>query len=194
MKRILIALGVAVSLAAFGQGRPDYKDTPTVERSKNEPLTLKSDDLKLISKLHHTNQMEVSMGKIAKERGSSKKVKSFGELLIKDHSNADKELSTFASTRGIDIPEYKPATDEEKQEAQKHATLMDKLQKLNGAEFDREFATAMVDGHTKAINDVETTRGVTQDSKFESFLGKLLPVLKEHKRIAEKIAHGESAS
>ena len=50
----------------------------------------------VLSKLHHSNQMEVAAGKLAQEKGQSKDVKAFGKTLVTDHSAADKKVMALA--------------------------------------------------------------------------------------------------
>ena len=88
---------------------------------------------------------EVQLGKIATERAASADVKAFGQMMVKDHSQAGDELKQVASQLRI-----QPTT----QLDQKHKDLVDKLSKLQGAEFDREYINAMAQGHQEVLGKV----------------------------------------
>jgi putative membrane protein len=81
---------------------------------------------------------EVQLGKLAAERASSADVKAFGQMMVKDHTQAANELKPIATELKVQQPT---------QLDQKHKDLADKLSKLKGSEFDREYINAMVSGH-----------------------------------------------
>jgi hypothetical protein len=88
------------------------------------------------------NLAEVQLGKMASEKASNSDVKSFGQMMVKDHTQANNELKQIASQLNVQPPA---------QLDQKHKDLSDKLSKLNGAEFDREYINAMVMGHEEVL-------------------------------------------
>ncbi len=144
-------------------------------------------DIECLAKLHHDNEMEIQMGKLARQNGQSKQVKQYGELLIKDHALADKQIMALAKKKNIDLTMPAPKTEEERAEMQSAMDEMKRLETLKGEEFDREFAKMMVKDHQKAVDLIEGTLTQTQDAKVSSVLAKILPVLKEHLRVAENI-------
>src|SRR5262245_24242779 len=73
---------------------------------------------------------EIMMGQLAEQHGGSQGVRAFGQTLAADHSKAKDEMMRVA--KGINLtPPNNP-----KPEAQREH---DRLAKLSGAEFDREF-------------------------------------------------------
>lgn len=90
---------------------------------------------------------EVELGRLAKDHAASNEVKQFAQMMIDDHTKAGEQLKQVASTYGI--PQDATIDD-------KHKDLMDKLTKLNGADFDRQYMDAMVDGHEDAVRDLRT--------------------------------------
>ena len=71
-------------------------------------------------------------------------------MMVKDHTLAGQELSRIAS----ELKSRTPA-----QLDQKHRELVDRLSKLRGAEFDREYMTAMVAGHEEVAADLRMRSG-----------------------------------
>ena len=90
---------------------------------------------------------EVQLGKLAAERGASPDVKSFGQMMVKDHTQAANELKPIAMQLNVQQPT---------QVDQKHKDLADKLSKLQGSEFDREYINAMVMGHEEVAAKLRT--------------------------------------
>jgi putative membrane protein len=139
----------------------------------------------VLGKLHHSNQMEISAGKLAQERGQSKDVKSFGKTLVTDHSAADRKVMALAKEQKIDLaPGGAPMPG------------MDKLKTLSGAEFDRMFASEMLKDHEKDVAEAKSARDSTNDAKLKALLAGVVPVLEKHRDTAQKLVDklGPSAS
>jgi putative membrane protein len=139
----------------------------------------------VLAKLHHSNQMEVAAGKLAQEKGQSKDVKAFGKTLVTDHSAADKKVMALAKQEKIDLPADAPMPAD-----------MDKMKTMSGAEFDKMFASHMLDDHKKDIAEAKSARDTTADAKLKALLTATIPVLEKHRDIAQKLVDklGASAS
>jgi putative membrane protein len=139
----------------------------------------------VLSKLHHSNQMEISAGKVAQEKGQSKDVKAFGKTLVTDHTAADKKVMALAKEEKIDLPADVPMPAD-----------MDKMKSASGAEFDKMFASHMLEDHKKDVADAKAARETTTDPKLKSLLTATIPVLEKHQTTAQKLVEklGASAS
>jgi putative membrane protein len=155
------------------------------DRDRGDTSSKKLDQTQLLQKLHHVNQEEIKAGELAQQKGSSSDVKSYGAMLVKDHQQADRELTTLAGKVNVDLTAMK--TDQEsreKREVKQHK--MEQLQKMTGKDFDRGFAQMMVNGHQQVIDVVKNSRDdVKPDVK--SFLDKQLPVLQKHADMAKDL-------
>jgi putative membrane protein len=101
-----------------------------------------SSDLQgFVEKASIVNMAEIQLGQLAAERAQNPQVKQFAQTMVDDHTKAQEQLKTVASSQNIPIPSALDA---------KHQKLHDKLAKLQGAEFDRAYMDAMVDGHKDA--------------------------------------------
>ncbi len=118
---------------------------------------------------------EIQVGKLAQEKGEDQQVKDFGQTLVSDHQqNLDKARS-LAQTIGMTPPDSVSA--------EQKATY-DKLSRLSGRQFDREFAQHIVQDH-KDITEFE--RESKKSGDVASFAQDTLPVLRKHLQIAEQI-------
>ncbi|HEY0713409.1 MAG TPA: DUF4142 domain-containing protein [Polyangia bacterium] len=133
----------------------------------------------VLSKLHHSNQMEIEAGKLAQEKGHSKEVKNFGKQLVKDHTAANKKVMNLAKQLKVDLP-----TDAA---PMKHDGL-EQAKALTGADFDRAFAKSMLEGHQKDGADATDARDRTTNPKLKKLLTELVPTLEKHRATAEKLA------
>jgi putative membrane protein len=128
------------------------------------------------------NLAEISMGQLAQKNGGSDGVRSFGQMLVQDHSAANEKATSLAQTQGM-TPPTAP-----KPEAKKE---YDRLSKLNGEAFDEKFAKHMVADHKKDIKEFEEQANRSDD--VASFAKDTLPTLKKHLQTAQSLESGKSA-
>ena len=125
------------------------------------------------------NMAEIALGRLATQKSQNPEVKRFVQRLIADHTQANTALKPLASKKNITLPlDVKPEQKE----------TYDRLAKLSGAEFDREFMALMVTNHQKseAAYQAESTNGT--DPELKAFATKLLPTIEEHLRMSQEIA------
>ena len=121
---------------------------------------------------------EVEMGRLAAQKGQNAEVKRFGQRMVTDHSKANTELKKLAGTKSIELPTAIGA--EEKAD-------VDKLSKLTGAEFDREYMSMMVEDHDKDVAEFQNQAQSGTDADIKAWAAKTLPVLQEHQKLAHDI-------
>jgi len=68
-----------------------------------------------------------------------------------------------------------------------HQKMMDKMARLTGADFDREYMKHQVNDHDKAVVLFERQSKSGKDSELKAFAGRTLPTLKEHQQMAKDI-------
>ncbi|HXH07553.1 MAG TPA: DUF4142 domain-containing protein [Vicinamibacterales bacterium] len=121
---------------------------------------------------------EVELGRLAQERASDPEVKTFAERMIRDHRRAHDQLARLAAQLNVPAP---PALEEDQRD------LVDRLSKLKGGEFDREYIEAMIDDHEKAVDRFEEMAKADGPPELVSFASSTLPTLREHLQEAERI-------
>jgi putative membrane protein len=127
------------------------------------------------------NLAEISVGDLAQKNGGSDNVKSFGKMLVDDHTASNTKATSLAQANGVT-----PPTEPKPEDKKKH----DELAKLSGAEFDREFAKAMVKGHEEAISKFEAaSKG---DDDIAKFAQETLPTLQKHLKTAQSLESSKS--
>src|SRR5688572_2322550 len=140
------------------------------------------------------NKAEVKLGELAVQNAQSSEVKEFARMMVSEHTNGLDTLKEAVKGQGVEEPAQLDT---------KHQALYDRLSKLSGAEFDREYMKAMVDGHREVKNMVETranrtptttgTSGrVSDDSRLDNAVNqwatKALPTVTKHLERAEQIS------
>ena len=131
---------------------------------------------------------EVQMGQLAESKGNSDSIREFGKRMVNDHSKANEQLKQIAQQESINLPVDMNRMDQ---------ATYDRLSKLSGAEFDREYAKLMVKDHEKDVAEFQKESRDGEDDSIKTFATQILPTLKEHLQLAkqmEKSAMSASAS
>jgi putative membrane protein len=137
---------------------------------------LSKDDERFIREAAAGGMMEVELGKMAAGKAANDKVKEFGRRMQEDHGKANNELKALAANKGVEIP---------KDLEGKHKTTVDRLSKLSGEEFDRQYMRAMIDDHKEDLRKFEREADKGKDSQVKKFASKHVPILKKHLELAE---------
>lgn len=116
--------------------------------------------------------MEVEAGQIAQENAMNQRVKDFGAMMVRDHTNVNNELKSLASSKGITIPEDSLMM--------KNKSHLDQMRKMKGKAFDNHYVGMMVSDHKKDISEFEKESKDAKDADLRTWAGKTLPTLKMH--------------
>lgn len=146
-----LACAAMLTVACNGNGRTaDVRDDDSVvgtTGAADVDRSASAGDRDFVEDLTYAGAAEIELGRMAAERGGDAEVKRFGQMMVDDHSKAGKELKDIATQ--FNIPQ--PAGLDEK-----HRELMDKLAKLRGVEFDKQYIDAMVDGHQDVLDKLQS--------------------------------------
>src|SRR5881275_924008 len=96
------------------------------------------DSTKFATNAAQGGMAEVEFGRLATQRAGDASVREFGARMVADHSRANSELKSIAAQKGIHLP-----TDMNSEQRSE----MDKLSKMSGPEFDKEYMSAMLEDH-----------------------------------------------
>ncbi len=121
---------------------------------------------------------EIQTGEMAAQKGTMNDVKTFGQLLVTDHTMTSNQLKTLAQQIGVTLPTTLP------QDKQERKT---RLEGLTGAAFDKEFANMQVVAHQEAIALYERAEDEVEDDQVENFAEGVLPHLRMHLQEAQRL-------
>lgn len=171
-------------------------DTSSSNKTGNDAkgAKLSEADSKVISHLHHVNQMEITLARAALKQGTAR-VKDYANMMISDHQSADKDLTAFAKAHHLTaIPAEKPMTDAEKQDEKETTAAIAHLKTLKGADFDKAYLTLMVSDHDKELTRIDVAISSTSDPDLKSLLQNFKPVLQRHADQARDLLKSPQAS
>lgn len=135
-------------------------------------------DKTFVTKAAQGGLTEVQLGQLAVDKSTSQYVKDFGSQMVADHSKANDELKSIASTKGITVPDKLDV---------KHQAMVDKMKGVSGAAFDKAYVDAMVTAHKKdgALFSKEASSG--QDADIKAFAAKTDETVKVHLSMIQDI-------
>lgn len=139
--------------------------------------------------MHATNQMEIRVGKMAEEKGLTAQTKTFGAHLVKDHTAADAKVKDLAKSEAVDLAAKDSVA--LKNSNLKESLLIDRLKSVMSGEFDRSFASEMVNGHQDTIRTLEAREVELSGTRTAALIRELLPTIKKHESMARSIQQAE---
>ena len=207
-----LACAAVVTIACDARGTDRYDDSPapirdsqsTTDRdgldndvaigTSGQATRTPADARRFAEQAMMANKAEVRLGELAGQRAQSAPVKEFAQMMVRDHTKGLNDLKEAVKGQGIDEPSQLDA---------RHQALYDRLSKLSGSQFDREYMRAMVEGHREVQdmldNRVSPTPGArgtsggraTENSPLDvavnQWASQKLPGVKQHLQRAEQI-------
>lgn len=163
-----------------------WQQSPDAGEAKQAPL---SDTAKLnmvLRELHGLNQTEIESGRMASERAQAAEIKEFGQLMVRDHTEADRKLTDFAKRNSIDLTKTTPADPIhaafDRADQAQHKALGTK----RGAAFDAAYVAPQVLEHRVALSIAEEGRKYAKD-EAKTLLDETYRMLGEHLARAERL-------
>lgn len=195
MTKIAGALALAIAFAGTASAHDrTARSTPVPKVGSHHKQALKKGDQAFLGndrlflwRVHWVNHSEMQSGEMAKAKGSIEGLEEFGDMLIEDHARAELQLVELANEKDLQLQltreEYRPVRDR----LARQMTMQMDLAHEEGAEFDEQFLTHMVDEHVAAIDLLRSYRPRTKDADIRAYIDEILPVLQRHHRTAAEL-------
>ena len=149
----LVVVGLAPAAASQAAAQPSTQDTQYLQA------------------VHQVNLFEITAGNLAEQKGQNQQVKDLGKMFVTDHTQLDQTVQSTAQQLNVQLP-ADPTADQQK--------VLDKLNNLNGAEFDKAWVTAQLAGHVQAIQATQTEISQGSEQSVVQIAQDALPVLQAH--------------
>ena len=167
-----LAVGTA-TLAARGIDAP-----PPAVRAAEAP-----DDATIVAIFDAANTADVETGALAAKQGSTKEVRDFGSMLVRDHTQVRQQGRDLAKKLGVT-----PTPPKSDQAAKDHAAAMARLRGLTGPAFDRAFLQHEAAFHKAVIDAVTSTLlPAIQNSELKALVTKVAPAFEAHMMAAQSL-------
>jgi putative membrane protein len=127
---------VAIGLAVTSAQGPASKRNPQPADATAATSSAGAHDFVVQAAM--ANMAEIQLGHLAVKKAQDTEVKKFAQTMVDDHVKAQRLLADAAYGAGIKWP---TRLDD------RHREMQQRLSKVSGAQFDRDYMKAMVDGH-----------------------------------------------
>ena len=205
MRIAVFAAGVLLPSALIGQMDPNQNQNPPittgpqnqnqnppggVQNGTQTPNTMRDSlgapgmtgqemaDKKFIQDAVMGGLGEIKLGMLATQKGGTG-VKEFGQKMVDDHTTMNKDLAGIADEMGIMMPKKMGKDDQAE---------YDKLSKLSGDDFDKEYILFVAKAHRQDLHDFRTEAAVASNQDLTAEIVKASMVVREHLMALTKLA------
>lgn len=139
---------------------------------------LNKKDTKYLEKTAQGTMAEVKMGEMAQKQASDERVKQFGKRMVDDHGKDLQNVRDLASQKHVTLP------DAPNKEQSKEA---DKLAKLSGAAFDKEYVKYEAKDHKDDVKENARTMKSAADPDVKKFASAEYQTVSAHKKTIDEL-------
>ena len=177
---LLLVIGASVVACNSNNSNQSANDTSSADSVK-----IDDDVTEFINEALQSGAMEVELGQLAQSKASNPRVKTFGAMMVKDHTAAGDELKVIAAQKNIVTAQVLEGD---------HLKDVEELKKESGKNFDKKYIKMMLSAHRKDIRRFEDMAKDDEDAALKAFASKTLPKLKMHLDSAKSINREIKAS
>ena len=122
---------------------------------------------------------EIQMSQLALKKSKNDDVKTYAQQMITDHTKLIADMKPFADQMGVQPPTKLNPTHQ--QEAQR-------LSSMTGANFDKEYITAMSTDHHKTLTEFKAEEASTANPDLKTTVMQGEQVVQQHTDMADQMA------
>jgi putative membrane protein len=177
---LAIASGLSLAIAACSGSNEasDATATDTATPVAAETPAAADHASQFLTDVIQTNNAEIKFGQAAQSQGSTQAVRDFGKMLVDDHTKANGQASEIAKAMNVAVPTSVKPDD---------MAEYNMVTGMKGADFDKDFAAAMVKGHQKAVDMFQMEADSGDPAQVTDFAKQTLPTLKKHLEMAQSL-------
>ncbi|MFL5764132.1 MAG: DUF4142 domain-containing protein [Bacteroidia bacterium] len=174
IRSLAFIAAVTISTGIFAQ-KDAKKQAEKQNETKFEDTKLQK-DVDFMVNAADDGMFEVQMAALAEKKSTDPKVKEFAAQMKKDHSKANEELKSLAAKKNVTLPT---------KISNKKQDKFDKMNKLEGKDFDDEYSEAMVSDHKDAIDMFQKEADNGKDGEMKAWAAGKIATLKHHLQMAQ---------
>ena len=114
--------------------------------------------------------MDLEQGNTASQRATTRPLKNYGILMVKDQTEMLKDLKEIAEKKNVSIPLWV---------GPEKADGLEDLKKLHGKDFDKKFIKMMIIDHKRDLKKLEKAI-YAADADIQVFATRYLPIVQDH--------------
>jgi putative membrane protein len=145
--------------------------------------TAKLDDPTIVAIFDAANTWDIATGELAVKKGTTKEVRDFGAMLVRDHSNVRKQGRDLAKKLNVT-----PTPPKDFAMVKDHEAAMKTLENASGKAFDKAFLAQEVAFHKAVIDAVTTTLlPAIKNAEVKDLVTKVAPAFQAHMAAAQNL-------
>jgi putative membrane protein len=173
-------LGAAILAATALQAQTaGQSPTPPPSVSTDRSGNISHRAKEFIEEAAQANQTEIAMANVADGKSQNTQVKELARMMRTDHEQNYAQLQSIAQAYGMTL-------DPSLEMLNQHA--VNRLQKANDAEFDKEYTKVMLKDHVKCIKRFDKASSDIEEQDVKQYAQDTLPALLHHLRKSEEAA------
>ncbi len=146
---LTLVVGMAACVDTAEQAEDTLNDTASDMQTQQPAVS----DAEIAHITKTANDADIENGRLAQERGRSADVKSFGALMVSDHTALNEQAGQLAQAAGLT-----PADNATSQQlATQHQAVKQRLEQLQGAAFDTAYIANEVNFHQTVLDALDQT-------------------------------------
>jgi putative membrane protein len=149
--------------------------TPTSEQRSTNVSTA---DRQFATKAAQSDMTEIKTSQLALRKSKNPQVLSYAREMIQAHTDSTNKLKPIVARLNLTMP---------KTLGSENQALVNRLSRLSGTQFDREYTTGQAQGHAKTQAAFETELQQGQNSDLKAFANEILPVVTMHLEMVQKM-------
>jgi putative membrane protein len=138
-----------------------------------------STDQTFLTQVSIGNKAEVMAGQLAASKASNPGVKSFGQFMVTEHTQAQSDLKNLYSSLGQTIPDTVDA---------RHQALMARLDTLSGHSFDTAYINSQIADHQQTLTIFQNEISNGNNSSVKNYANTYLPHIQMHLQEADSLS------
>jgi putative membrane protein len=174
MKKILLAGAACLVLAS-----PVLAQSMGEKTGVNSAIGISPSTADFVKMAAISDMFEIELSKLAQQRADSSS-KTFAAKMIEDHTKTTSELKELVSSGKVkaELPTEMDSA---------HKSKLEKLQSLNGADFDKQYDSDQVSAHKDAVSMFQRYASGGDNESLKAFASKTLPHLQGHLQSAQQL-------
>lgn len=176
--QLFVAALFAVSVAACGHNGARDDGTPGAAGTSGRGNTaLSMGERNFVQDQLKDGSREVRLGELAEKNAASADVKQFARMMVQDHTAAGKKLVEVAARENVERDKGDNDASDDVQ----------KLSKLSGRDFDKEYIDMMVKDHKDAVDALQDQADNADHADVKTWAAETLPRVKHHLEMAQQL-------
>jgi putative membrane protein len=167
----MVLLGTLAATLLFAACNKDENDAES---------TVNAQDTTFVNQTSKSNRAEIALGTMALTKGSDTNVRKFAQMMIDEHTTAQKDLTDLADDIDLSV-NFQDSL------APDQIAMRNTLLGLSGSSFDRSYMAGQILSHQNTLNiyNSEISGGLNQ--KVKQFATDKQPSIQSHLAMADSI-------